>query len=64
MDKLLINAAVYKDVSKAYQDTHVPTNLIKENAVIFTNFKKPSISSLSMMVLSKKVSFNINFHFM
>ena len=47
---------VYKGVSKAYQDTDVPTNPIEENAVIFTRFKKPSISNLLKMVLSKMFS--------
>ena len=54
---------VYKGVSKAYQDTDVPTNPIEENAVIFTRFKMPSISNLSKMILSKMFSSNVHFHF-
>ena len=35
----------FLDASKACQDTHVPTKIIKENVDIFTGFAHPSINT-------------------
>ena len=43
--KEIFQEIVCLDASKAYQDTDVPTKIIKENAVIFTDFIHPSINA-------------------
>ena len=41
----ILNDIVNLDASKSYQDTDVPTKIIKENADIFADFIHPEINT-------------------
>ena len=44
-EKEIFQEIVYLDPSKAFQDTDVPTKIIKNNADIFTDFGYPPINA-------------------